>query len=67
MNFYYPNFINDMWRIFGLILEGDKDYFVDAPAKTFKVNLLKEPFNKIGVALSDKGRLIVPTAGNAAE
>ncbi|MDE6272519.1 MAG: uracil-DNA glycosylase family protein [Muribaculaceae bacterium] len=67
MNFYYPNFINDMWRIFGLILEGDKDYFVDAPAKTFKVNLLKETLTNLGVALSDTGREIVRTAGNAAD
>ncbi len=67
MNFYYPNFINDMWRIFGLILEGDKDYFVDLPGKTFKVNLLKETLSNLGVALSDTGREVVRTAGNAAD
>ncbi|MBD5296368.1 MAG: uracil-DNA glycosylase family protein [Bacteroides sp.] len=67
MNFYYPNYINDMWRIFGLILEGDKDYFVDVAAKTFRLNLLKERLSALGVALSDTGREIVRTAGNAAD
>ncbi len=67
MNFYYPNYINDMWRIFGLILEGDKDYFVDLERKSFKVNLLKSMLSDLGIALSDTGREIVRTAGNAAD
>ena len=29
MDFFYPNFINDMWRIFGLLFFDDKDHFVD--------------------------------------
>ena len=28
MDFYYPNWINDMWRIWGLIFFSDKDHFV---------------------------------------
>lgn len=28
MDFFYPNWINDMWRIMGLIFFEDKDYFV---------------------------------------
>ena len=36
MDFFYPNCINDMWRIFGLLLEGDKNHFVDIEAKTFR-------------------------------
>lgn len=28
MEFFYPNWINDMWRIFGLIFFDDKDRFV---------------------------------------
>ena len=37
MDFYYPNFINDHWRIEGLIFFGDKDYFVDNVNKTFRL------------------------------
>ena len=35
-NFFYPNFINDHWRIMGLIFYGDKDLFVDTKARTYK-------------------------------
>lgn len=31
MEFFYPNWINDMWRIFGVIFFGDKDHFVVGP------------------------------------
>ena len=67
MNFYYPNFINDMWRIFGIIYHDDKDYFVDAPAKTFKVDEIKGLLSEHGIALSDTGREIVRTADNASD
>ena len=30
MNFYYPNYQNDMWRIFGLIFFSDKNHFLGA-------------------------------------
>ena len=36
MEFYYPNFQNDMWRIMGYLFHRDKDYFVDKPGKVFK-------------------------------
>lgn len=28
MDFFYPNWINDMWRIWGLVFFNDKEYFV---------------------------------------
>lgn len=28
MDFFYPNWINDMWRIWGLVFFDDKDHFV---------------------------------------
>ena len=34
MDFFYPNFYNDMWRIFGLIYFNDKDHFFDKRSKT---------------------------------
>ena len=36
IEFYYPNFINDFWRITGLVFFGDKDRFVDTAAKRFR-------------------------------
>ena len=35
MEFFYPNWINDMWRIWGLIFFDDKEYFVaESPTGT---------------------------------
>lgn len=36
MDFYYPNFINDMWRIVGQVFFGDRNHFVDVAAKRFR-------------------------------
>lgn len=30
MNFFYPNFQNDFWRIFGLVFFNRPDYFLDS-------------------------------------
>ena len=38
MEWYYPNYTNDMWRIFGHIFFGDKQYFVDEEKKTYKLD-----------------------------
>ena len=46
MDFFYPNFQNDMWRIFGLCFHGDKMHFVCQERKTYDldaiVDFLKE-------------------------
>lgn len=36
MRFFYPNFNNDMWRIFGLCHYSDKSHFVDEQSKTYR-------------------------------
>lgn len=34
MDFFYPNLQNDFWRIFGMVFEGEKEYFLrDEPAE----------------------------------
>lgn len=40
MRFYYPNFTNDMWRIFGLCWFDDKLHFVDTANRTYRLNLI---------------------------
>lgn len=67
MNFYYPNFINDMWRIFGLIYFGDKDALVDKENKTFKLPELNNLLSTRGIALSDTGKEVVRTKDNASD
>ena len=40
MEWYYPNYTNDMWRIFGHVFFGDKQYFVNEADRTYKLDLL---------------------------
>ena len=67
MNFYYPNFINDMWRIFGLIYFNDKDALVDKEKKTFYVEKIKALLTEKGIALSDTGKEVTRTKDNASD
>ena len=42
MDFFYPNYTNDMWRIFGLIFFDDKDHFVDIEKKKFRKDNIEQ-------------------------
>lgn len=67
MEWYYPNFTNDMWRIFGLIFFGDKLHFVDEGNKTYRLNELKQFLKEKGVALFDTALRIRRTTGTASD
>lgn len=67
MNFYYPNYNNDMWRIFGLIFYDDKDYFIDIEHKTFKQNLIEQCLQDYAIAISDTAYQVMRLQDNAAD
>ncbi len=67
MEFYYPNFINDMWRIFGLILHSDKNYFVDIANKSFRIDEIKTMLTEHKIALSDTAKIIQRQKSNASD
>lgn len=67
MNFYYPNYQNDMWRIFGLIFFKDKDYFLDLPTKNFKEQKIREFLIQIGVGIFDTAYQVKRLQGNASD
>lgn len=67
MEWYYPNFTNDMWRIFGLIFFGNKLHFVDEANKTYRLNELKQFLKEKGVALFDTALRIRRTTGTASD
>ncbi len=67
MEWYYPNFTNDMWRIFGLIFFGDKLHFLDETNKTYRLNELKQFLKEKGVALFDTALRIRRTTGTASD
>ena len=53
MRFYYPNFTNDMWRIFGLCFFADKLHFVDSVGKTFRLDDITVFLRRHGIGLYD--------------
>lgn len=67
MNFYYPNYQNDMWRIFGLIFFKDKNYFLDLSNKNFKEQKIREFLIEIGVGIFDTAFQIKRLQGNASD
>ena len=42
MDFYYPNWQNDMWRILGIVFFHDKDYFTIPTEKRFDKEKIKK-------------------------
>ncbi|ABR75075.1 DNA glycosylase [Actinobacillus succinogenes] len=50
MAFHYPNFQNDMWRIYGTIFFEDKDYFVVKNEKRFDADKIKAFLTERGIA-----------------
>lgn len=67
MPWYYPNFQNDMWRIFGLCFFGDKNHFVVPGEKTWKLSELKTFLAEKGVAIFDTALRIRRTKGTASD
>ena len=53
IKFYYPNYINDMWRILGLVFFSDKDRFVDVSARKFKLGEIVGFCSSRGIAMYD--------------
>ena len=67
MRFYYPNFINDMWRIFGICFYGDKQHFVLEQEKRFDLDSIIPFLEKKGIAMYDTATRIRRTKGNASD
>ena len=67
MEFYYPNFINDFWRIIGIIFFDDKDHFVDAAARKFKLPEIVAFCKEVGIALYDTATVVRRMKDNASD
>lgn len=67
MDFYYPNFINDHWRIQGEIFFGDRNHFVDVAAKCFKVDEIVAFCEERGLAFFDTSTAVRRLKDNAAD
>ena len=67
MDFYYPNFINDHWRIEGQIFFRDKNHFVDLEAKCFKIDEIVAFCQEKGLAFFDTSTAIRRLQDNASD
>lgn len=67
MDFFYPNPINDFWRVMGLLYFNDKNALYDAVAKTFRLGLIKELLTAHGIAMGDTGAVVRRLRGNASD
>ena len=67
MDFYYPNYINDHWRIEGQIFFGDKNYFVDLESKRFKIDEIIAFCQERGLAFFDTSTAIRRLQDNASD
>ena len=64
---YYPNYQNDMWRIFGLLFFGDKLHFVDVENKRYREAELKDFLGEKGVAIYDTAQRVIRTKNTASD
>jgi len=67
IDFYYPNFINDHWRIEGQLFFGDKNHFVDLEEKCFRLDAIISHCKKTGIAFFDTSYAIRRLKDNASD
>ena len=67
MDFFYPNWSNDMWRIWGYIAKGDKDYFTLPGKKRFDQQKIEQFCRNAGIALYDTAEEVVRLKDNASD
>lgn len=53
MEFYYPNFINDMWRIFGIVFFKNKEYFIKKDIQAFDKDKIINFLSQVGIGVGD--------------
>lgn len=67
MDFYYPNFNNDMWRIMGLVFYNAKDRFINKTGKSFNKEAIINLLIKKGIALYDTASVVRRLNDNASD
>lgn len=67
MDFYYPNFGNDMWRIIGSIFFGDKNRFIIPGTKKFDKDSIVTFCAERGIAMFDTATEVIRLKDNASD
>lgn len=67
MDFFYPNFYNDMWRIFGLIFFDNKDIFFDKENKIIDKNAIQNLLTKYKIGIGETVTQAIRIKDNASD
>lgn len=67
MPFHYPNFYNDMWRIYGLVFFDDADHFKVVDEKIFDPEKIKAFLHERSIASCPTVRTAIREQGNASD
>lgn len=67
MNFFYPNFQNDMWRIMGLLFFDDKNHFIVENERRFSYDRVVKFCSEKGIALFDTATAVRRLKDNASD
>ena len=67
MDFFYPNFSNQMWQIFGSVFYGDANRLIDKDTHTFKQSDIQALLEERGIAIYDTACAVRRLSGNASD
>lgn len=67
MSFFYPNRINDFWRVMGLIFMDDRDALWDSGLRRFDLDAIKALLNREHIALWDTAMAVRRLKDNASD
>ena len=67
MEFHYPNFQNDMWRVFGLVFFDEKDHFRKGEEKAMDPEKIKQFLDEKGIASCPTVYKAIREHGNASD
>lgn len=67
MEFYYPNWGNDMWRMMGLLFFADRNHFADNERKQFRKEAIVGFLREVGIALFDTASVVRRLQDNASD
>ena len=67
IDFYYPNFQNDMWRVMGLVFYADKNHFVLEGERKFDCASVIDFCSTAGIAIFDTASAVRRLKNNASD
>ena len=67
MPFFYPNKINDFWRVMGLIFMNERDALWDKETSRFDLSAIKSLLDREGIALWDTAMAVKRLRDNASD